>query len=94
MGVGLADDIALHLHVLHDEVCAIQGIGHDPAHEGGCKYHCVRTFLIKETPHRQLVGEVKFAVGAAYEIRVAAGLEIVPDGGAYQAPMAGYVDFR
>ena len=93
VGVGLADDIALHLHVLHDEVCAIQGIGHDTADEGGCKYHCVRTFLIKETPHRQLVGEVKFAVGAAYEVHVAAGLEIVPDGGAYQAPMAGYVDF-
>ena len=65
MGVGLADDIALDLHVHHDEVGTVEHIGHDATHKGSGQHHCIRLFLIKELLDSILVGQVQFLVAPA-----------------------------
>ena len=62
MRISVADYVALHLHVLHDEVCTIQRIRHDTAHEGSSQYYCIRLFLVKELLYCILVGQVEFFV--------------------------------
>ena len=93
VAVGVADYVALHLHVLHDEVGPVERIGHDAAHESGRKYHSVRTFLVKELLDGILVREVKFLMRASHEIGISALLEIVPNRRAHQSAMAGNVNF-
>ena len=83
--VGLLDDVALHLHVLHDEVGTVERVGHDAAHEGGGEDDGVGLFLVEEGLNGGLVGKVELTVAAAHEVVVAAGLEVVPDGGAHES---------
>ena len=90
--VRLLDDVALHLHVLHDEVSTIERVGHDATHEGSGEHHCIGLFLIEELLHRILVGEVEFLVAAAHEIIVATALEVIPDCGTYQAIVTCYIN--
>ena len=93
VGVGLADDVALNFHIHHYEVRPVEAVGHYSADERGCEHYGIRSFFIEELLHRILVCEIQFLVVAAYEIIVAPAFEIVPDGGAYEAVVAGYVDF-
>ena len=90
--IGLLDDIALHLHVLHDEVSTIERVGHDAAHEGSGEHHGVGLLLVKEVLYCELVREVQFLVCAAHKIVVAALFQVVPDGRAHQAVVPGNVN--
>ncbi len=93
VGVGLADDVALNLHVHHHEVGAVQAVGHDAADEGRRQHHRIGALLVEEFLDRILVGQVKIAVGAAHQVVVSSGLQVVPDGRSYQASVARYVYF-
>ena len=93
MAVGVAYHIALHLHVLHNEVGPVERIGHDSAHKRSRKHHSVRTFLIEELLDGILVREVEFLMRAPHEISISALLEVVPNRRAHQSAMAGNVNF-
>ena len=93
MGVGLGDDVALDLHVHHDEVGTVEHVGHDAAHKGCRQHHCIGLFLIEEGLDSVLVGQVQLLMASANEIRVAPLLEVVPYGRTYKAIVACYVDF-
>ena len=71
MGIGFADDIALDLHVHHDEVGAVERVGHDTAYEGRSQDDCVGLFLIEEPPHRHLIGEVQLLVATPHQVGIA-----------------------
>jgi len=88
MQISLFDDVALHLHVLHDEVGTIEEVGHDTTHEGGGKHHGIGTLLVEEVLDGLLVGEVELAMTAADEVGISSRKEVVPNGGAYQAVVA------
>ena len=92
MLIGLLDDIALHLHVLHDEVSAIERVGHDAAHEGSGKHHRVGLLLVKEVLYGKLVGEIQLFVCAANKIVVSALFQVVPNSRAHQSVVAGNVN--
>ena len=72
VGVGFADHIALDLHVHHDEVGAVEAVGHDTADEGGGQHHGVRTLFVEELLDGVLVGQVEFLVAATHEVGIAA----------------------
>ena len=88
MAIGLADDVALDEHVLHDEVGPVEGVGHDAADEGSGENDGVGALAVEEVADGQLVGEVKLAMGSTYEVVVAACPEVVPDGGTYEPAVA------
>ena len=90
--VGLAEHVALDLHVHHHEVGTVERVGHDAAHEGCGKHHRVGAFLVKELLNGILVREVKFLMGAANQVVIAARHEIIPNGRAHQAMVARNVD--
>ena len=94
MGVGLADDVALDLHVHHDEVGAIQAVGHDAAHESGCQHHRIGLLAVEEGLHGRLVGQVHLMDGQAHQIIVSPFLQVIPDGGTHQPGVPCHVDFR
>ena len=79
VGVGLADDIALNLHIHHYEVRPVEAVCHDPAHECCREHDGIWLLLVEELLHRILVGEVELLVAAAYEVLIATALEVVPD---------------
>lgn len=56
MFVGIFYYIALHLHVLHDEVGTIEGVCHDATNKGCCKNYGFGTFFIEEACYGLLVG--------------------------------------
>ena len=93
MAVCVADDVALHFHVLHNEVGTVQGVGHDSPDESGCKYHSIRSFLIEEFLDCILVCEVEFFVCATYEVSVTPFFQVIPNGRAHKSAMAGDVYF-
>ena len=93
MGVGLADDIALNLHIHHYEVSAVEAVCHYSAHKCGSEHDGIGLLLVEELLHRILIGEVEFLVAAAHKVLVATALEVVPDGGTHQAVVTGNVDF-
>ena len=89
VGVRLGDHVALDPHVHHDEVGAVEAVGHYATDEGGGEDDGVRALLVEETSYGVLVRKVQFLMGASHEVVVAAGLEVVPDGGADQPAVAG-----
>ena len=91
MLVGIVYHIALHLHVLHDEVGTIERVCHNAANESGCQDDCIGTLLIEEACHRHLVGKVQFLMTATYKIVVAASLKVVPDSRTHKSVVSGYV---
>jgi len=70
MGVSLTDDIALNLHVHHDEVCTIQRICHNTAYKGSSQYYSIRLFFIKELLDRILVCQVQLLVAPPNKVGV------------------------
>ena len=92
MGVGLRDDITLYLHVHHDEVGTVKGIGHDATDKGSGKDNSVWTLLIEEAAHGKLVGKVKLRMAAADKILIATREKVVPDGRANKATVAGNIN--
>ena len=88
MAIGLADDVALDEHVLHDEVGPVEGVGHDATDEGSGENDGVGALAVEEVPDGLLVGEVELAVGAADEVDVAFLEQVVPDGGTYEPAVA------
>ena len=93
MGIGLGDDVALDLHVHHDEVGTVEHVGHDAAHKGCCQHHGIGLFGIEERLDLVLVSEVELAMAAAHEVGVASLFQIVPDGGTHKAVVACNIDF-
>ena len=91
MGVGLADDVTLHLHVLHDEVSAVERVSHDASDKGSSQHYGIGVLLVEEAAHGLLVGQVQLLVGSANEVGVAPLKQVVPNGTSYKALMAGNV---
>ena len=56
MEIALFYDIALHLHVLHNEVCTIQRVRHDTTNEGCSQHDSIGFLFIKESLHSKLIG--------------------------------------
>ena len=56
MEIGILDHIALHFHILHDEIGAINAVGHDASDERCGQNDGIRSLTIEEVPHRYLVG--------------------------------------
>ena len=94
MGIGLADHVALDLHVHHDEVCSIEHIGHNATHKGSGQHHSIQLFFIKELLDSVLVGQVQFLVAAANKVGVTSLQQVVPDDRTNKAVVACYVYFR
>ena len=78
MSVCLADDVALNLHVHHNEISAIKRVRHDASHEGSCQHDSVRSLLIEEFPYGMLVSQIQFLMSSFHQIRVASTQQIVP----------------
>ena len=68
MTISVANDIALHLHVLHDKVGSIERVCHNATHKSGCKYNGIGALGIEESLNCILVGKVEFGMGSAYKI--------------------------
>ena len=92
MGIGLADDVALDHHVLHDEVGPIERVGHDASHESGRQHHGLGAFLVEKALHGLLVGQVERLMAAPNKVGIAPMKQVVPDGRAHQAMMTRYID--
>lgn len=87
MCIGLGDDVALHLHVHHDEVGSIERVGHDAAYKGRSQDHRVGSLLVEELLDRILVSEVKLLMGSTDKVGVTSPLQVLPYGGTYKAAM-------
>ncbi len=92
MLVSLLDDVALHLHVLHDKVGAIERVGHNAAHKGRGQHHRIGLLLIEESLYSLLVGQIEFAMCTAHQVMVPSALKIIPNGRAHQAAMTCHKD--
>ena len=93
MGIGLTDDVALDLHVHHDEVSAIERVGHDAAHKGSSQDHCIWLFFIEELPDSHLVCQVQFLMTSAHEVGIASLKQVIPYSRAHKSIVACYVYF-
>lgn len=71
--------VTLDLHVLHDEVGAIERVGHYSSHERSRENDGVGVLLVEEFLHCQLVSEVEFLMCATYKIIVAALFQVIPN---------------
>ena len=91
MGIGIGNHIALHHHVLHDEIRPVKTISHDATHESGSQHHRVGLLLVKETLHGHLVRKIQFTMRAAHQVVVSPGHQVVPDGGTHQAMVSRHV---
>ena len=94
MGIGLGDDVALDLHVHHDEVGTVEHVGHDAAHKGSCQNYSIRLFFIKEGLDGILVGQVQLLVATANQIGVAPLFEVIPNSRTHKAIVACNVYLR
>ena len=92
MRISIADHVALHLHVLHDEVGTIERICHDSAHEGSSQNHCIRLLLVKELLYCILVGQVEFFVRTTHLVMIASLLEIIPDSRPHKSVVSCYIN--
>ena len=90
--VSLLNDVALHLHVLHDEVGAVERVGHDAAHEGCGQHYGIGLLLVEELLHSELVGEVELLMCAAHEVVVAALFQVVPNGRSHESVVSGNIN--
>ena len=88
MCIGVANYVALYLHVLHDEVSSVKRVGHYSAHKSCGKHHSIRFLGIEERCDSILIRKIQFLVTAPHEIGVAAALKIVPYSGADQSMVA------
>src|SRR3712207_7083393 len=50
--IALLDDIALYLHVLHDEIGTVERIGHDASDKCRCEHHGVGTLPVRSEERR------------------------------------------
>ena len=83
----LANDVLLYLEILVDEICAIDAVCHDTAHESSGKEYVFRLFLIEEMADGNTVQQVEFFMGSAHEVGIAFLLQVFPDSRAYQSAM-------
>ena len=74
MGVGFTDDVALYLHVHHDEVRPIEHIGHNAAHKSSRQHHSIRLLFIKELLDSILIRQVQLLVAPANKVGDRCGL--------------------
>ena len=79
MGVSLADDVALDLHIHHDEVGTVQAVGHDTAYEGCCQHHCIRPLTVEELLHGYLIGQVHLLDGQTHQVVVSPLFQVIPN---------------
>ena len=94
VGITLANHVALHHHVLHDEVGAVERISHNAANVSRRQHHSVGAFVVEEFSDSQLVGQIEFGMCAAHQIVVAALFEVLPNGGAHQSAVPSHIYFR
>ena len=93
MGICLTNHITLNLHIHHNEISAIQRIGHNTTHKSSRQHHCIRTLFIKEGLDLVLVSEVELLMTAAHKVGVASLQEVIPYSRAHKAVVARHVDF-
>ena len=92
--IGLANHVALHHHVLHDEVSTIQAVGHDSTHKGSCQHHRIRLLLIKELAYGHLVCQIQFLVTSAHQVCITSLQQVIPNSGAHKSVMPRYIYFH
>ena len=90
--IGLLDDVALHLHVLHDEVGTVERVGHDAPYEGSGQHHGFGPLGIEELRHGPLVRQVQFAVASPHQIPIPPLLEVLPNGRSHESTVAGNIN--
>ena len=78
MRISIADDVALHLHVLHDKVSTIERVSHNATHESSSQNHSIRTLLIEELLHGILVSKVKLLMRTTHQIVIPSLLKVIP----------------
>lgn len=92
MAVGGVDDIGLDLEVDRDEFGRVGVVGVDAADLGGGEDDVAGAVAGEEVVDGGLAGEVEVGVGAEEEVVEAEGAELVDDGGADEAAVAGDED--
>ena len=92
VAIGTVDDVALHLQVLHDEVGAVERVGHDATHEGSREHDRLGAFGLEKLLHGPLVREVELGMGSSHEVVVASVLQVLPDGRTDQSTVAGDIN--
>ena len=88
------DDVGLDHQVLVDELGRIGVVGEDAAHLGRGQHHVVHPFPAEELPHRLLVGQIEFPMGAGDDSGAALILQPPDNGRPHHAPVAGDIYFR
>ena len=89
----LANDVLLYLEILVDEICAIDAVCHDTAHESGGKEYIFRLFFIEETAYGNSVQQIELFMGFSYKVGVTLFLQVFPDSRTYQSMMSCNVYF-
>ena len=92
VGICLTDNVALDLHVHHDEVGTVEAVGHDASHESGCQHNGIGLLFIEELLDSVLVGQIHLLNGLANQIIVSTFLEVFPNGGANQSGVACHIN--
>jgi hypothetical protein len=92
MSIGFTDDIALYLHVHHNEVGTIKRVCHDTTYKGCCENYCIGALFIEELLHGYLIGKVELFMTATNKIGISALKKVVPNGTAYKTVMASYIN--
>ena len=90
----LADDILLYLQIFVYKIGAIGVVGHNPAHMSGGQDDIIGAFFVEKAFHGDPVEQVELGMRAPHQRGVAFDPQVVPNGRAYQPPMAGDIDFR
>ena len=94
MAERLADHVLLDLQVLVDEIRTVGVVGHDAPHMGRSEDDVLGALAVEKRFYRTAVQQIQLGMGAAYEVFVPLGAEVVPDGRADQSPVARHIDFR
>ena len=72
MFIRVFNHIALHFHVLHDEIGTVKIVGHNASDECSCKHYCIWLFFIEKLSDGQLISQIQFLVTPSDEVRIAA----------------------
>jgi hypothetical protein len=91
---GRLHHVGLDHQVLVDEVCRKAVVGLDAPYLGGGEYDQIGPLFGEKGPHRRLVHQIEFRVGAGDQVAVATGPQGPADGRPDHAAMAGEKNFR
>ena len=64
--------VALHFHVLHDEIGTVKKVGHNASDECSSKHYSIWLLFIEKLSDGQLICQIQFLVTPPDEVRIAA----------------------